>query len=72
MSNADDFNAALEEAEQSILRQQVKKAAAGTPMQHMFGQTDTYDRVHGVVGGMVLRRNNAVKAIAAPKDGEYG
>lgn len=72
MSNADDFNAALEEAEQSILRQQVKKAAAGTPMQHMFGQTDTYDRVHGVIGGMVLRRNNAVKAIAAPKDGEYG
>ena len=67
--NAAELNAALEEVEQSVLRTQAKRAVRNGGPAHFFSESDTFDRVPG---GMVVRRNNHVTAIAPPKDGEYG
>lgn len=67
--NADAINAALEDAEQSILRTAAKRSVRTGGPAHFFSESDTFDKVPG---GMVIRRNNHVTAIRPPADGEYG
>ena len=67
--NADTLNAALEDAEQSILRQQAKASTRNGGPAHFFSDSDTFDKVPG---GMLIRRNNHVTAIREPAPGEYG
>jgi hypothetical protein len=63
------MNAALDDAEQAILRKQAKAAVRNGGPAHFFSESDTFDRIPG---GMLARRNNKVRAIAAPEEGVYG
>jgi hypothetical protein len=67
--NADDINAALEDAEQAILRKQAKNSVKQGGPAHYFSSEDTFDRIPG---GMVARRNNHTKALLVPPDDPYG
>ena len=69
MINADDFNANLEAAEQSVLRKLAQENARTTGPKQYYGPEDTFDRIGE---GIVVRRNNAVKALVVPSDGAYG
>ena len=67
--NAESLNAALEDAEQAILRKQAQHAARNGGPKMFFSESDTFDKIPG---GMVARRNGGVTAIAAPEEGAYG
>lgn len=69
MTNADDLNAALEDAEQAILRRQAKDAVKAGGPKHFFSDSDTFDRIPGVG---LARRNNHTTPLLVVKDGEYG
>ena len=67
--NADALNAALEDAEQSILRKQAKASVRHGGPAHFFSESDRFDKIPG---GLVVRRNDGVTAIKAPEHGDYG
>ncbi len=68
MMTGDELNAALEEAEQSVLRKLAQQNARdGGPKQY-YGPDDHFDKIGGA---MVVRRCHHA-AIIQPKDGEYG
>ena len=68
--NAEQINVAIEDNEQAILRKQAKEAVRAGGPAHFFSDHDTFDRIPG---GMVARRNNAVRPVVALPDGdEYG
>ena len=68
--NADALNAALETVEQDALRRMAQHAARHGGVPHFFSERDTFDRIEGT--SMVVRRNNHVKPLTVPADGEYG
>ena len=69
MIDADTFAANLEAAEQSVLRKLAQENARTTGPKQYYGPEDTFDRIGE---GIVVRRNNAVKALVVPSDGAYG
>lgn len=69
MRDADTIHAALETVEQDALRAMARRATADCDLRHCFGDGATFDRIPG---GIVARRNNHVKPLRTPADGEYG
>ena len=68
--NADEINAAIDDAEQAIIRKQAKESVKRGGPAHYFSNEDTFDRIPG---GMVARRNNHTKPLTVLPDGdEYG
>lgn len=65
--NADDINANLEEAEQSVLRKMAKASVRAGGPSHFFSDSDRFDQI---AGGMVVRRNNASPTIIYPETPE--
>ncbi len=56
-TNAEDINAALEDAEQAVLRRKAQESARGSML--FYGSTDTFDKIEG--GRMVVRRDASAR-----------
>lgn len=60
MTRADEINAALDDAEQSVLRKMAKASVKAGGPAHFFSDEDRFDQIPG---GMVVRRNNTTKPL---------
>ena len=67
--NADELNAALDAAEQSLLRRMAQKNAREGGPRQFYGPDDTFDKIGP---GIVVRRNNHVKPLINIPPTEYG